>query len=115
MLGLPVFFVATAACIGSALAINAPTATVSAGTLTGGICEKNPNSIYFKSIPYGEPPVGDLRLEPPQPYNASYPNGTRDATAPAPACIQFGGGAIAEARPWSEDWYEKPCSDLSEL
>lgn len=41
----------------------------------------------FKGIPYAQPPVGNLRLRPPQPITA--PLGTIDATQDAKACPQL--------------------------
>jgi len=40
----------------------------------------------FEGIPYAEPPVGDLRLMPPQPVSAW---GELTATSPGPKCPQF--------------------------
>ncbi|KAI1469377.1 alpha/beta-hydrolase [Daldinia caldariorum] len=42
---------------------------------------------YFYSIPYANPPVGERRFAPPEPYYNS--RRVINATAPAPACIQF--------------------------
>ncbi|KAE9395822.1 alpha/beta-hydrolase [Gymnopus androsaceus JB14] len=39
----------------------------------------------FLGIPYAQPPIGDLRLKPPQSINASF-NGTLDATSYGPHC-----------------------------
>ena len=44
------------------------------------------NTTIFKSIPFAAPPVGDLRWRPPQP--APSWKGLRDATQPAPYCMQ---------------------------
>jgi len=44
------------------------------------------NTAIFKSIPFAAPPVGDLRWRPPQP--AAPWKGIRDATQPAPYCMQ---------------------------
>lgn len=41
----------------------------------------------FSGIPYAQPPVGDLRLRPPQPITE--PLGTINATEPAKACPQL--------------------------
>jgi carboxylesterase type B len=41
----------------------------------------------FNAIPYAQPPVGQLRLKPPQPLTSSL--GTIDGTGPARACPQF--------------------------
>lgn len=73
------------------------------GTIHGSLCTHT-NSSTFQSIPYAQPPVGDLRFEPPQPYNSSYSNGSLNATVTAPSCIQFGEMFI-ENGPQSEDWF----------
>lgn len=91
----PVFFLTLAA------AQSAPTVTVVNGTIQGGTCTSTSVN-YFLSIPYAEPPVGDLRFAAPQPYNSTY-TGVLQATKAAPYCIQFG-SASAEADQQSEDW-----------
>ncbi|KAK4696199.1 hypothetical protein P7C71_g1679, partial [Lecanoromycetidae sp. Uapishka_2] len=63
--------------------------TTNLGIIQGSLCAHT-NASGFQSIPYAQPPVGDLRFEPPQPYNASFSNGLLNATQPAPSCIQFG-------------------------
>jgi len=42
----------------------------------------------FKAIPYAQPPIGELRWQPPQPAD-SWPD-VRDATAFGPSCVQPG-------------------------
>lgn len=43
----------------------------------------------FKGIPFALPPIGSLRLKPPQSYNTAYPSGTLVATGTPTACPQF--------------------------
>lgn len=73
----------------AAAALASPSVTIDAGTLQGGRCE-NTSAVYYKAIPFAEPPVGDLRFEPPKVYNKQYPGGKLDATTAPPSCIQFG-------------------------
>ncbi|KAI1478967.1 alpha/beta-hydrolase [Daldinia eschscholtzii] len=56
------------------------------GIVHGGQCSTTDVN-YFYSIPYAKPPVGERRFAPPEPYYNSC--GIINATAPAPACIQF--------------------------
>ena len=44
---------------------------------------------FFSGIPYAQPPVGQLRLKPPQKITS--PQGIIDGTAVAPTCSQFNG------------------------
>lgn len=83
-----------------AVAQNGPSVKTSNGTLQGAKCPSTAVNSFF-NIPYAQPPVGDLRFAPPQPYNQTYT--TRDATQAAPSCMQFN-QLFAEAGPQSEDW-----------
>ena len=83
-------------------ASNLVSVVTSSGTVQGGQCI-NSNANYFVGIPFAQPPIGDLRFEAPQPYNATYPSGTLLATSPPPACIQFG-KQFVETTATSEDW-----------
>lgn len=91
-----------------AAALSSASVTVDAGTIQGGHCSNGENAVYYKSIPYAEPPIGDLRFEPPKAYSKQFPNGKLDATNAAPACIQFGDEFVAQG-PKSEDWFVR-CS-----
>lgn len=84
-----------------ALAQSAPTVTISNGALQGGKCPQTDIN-YFLSIPYANPPVGDLRFAAPQAYNQSFTE-TYNATNKAPACPQFG-TFFVETGAQSEDW-----------
>eukprot|EP00058_Branchiostoma_floridae_P023168 XP_002608658.1 hypothetical protein BRAFLDRAFT_73882 [Branchiostoma floridae] len=42
----------------------------------------------FLGLPFGDPPVGELRWKPPRAYNKSWAPGVRDGTVPGPACRQ---------------------------
>lgn len=86
----------------SAIALASPSVTIDAGTLEGGQCENGKNAIYYKGIPYAEPPVEQLRFEPPKAYG-KYPDGKLNATTPATSCIQFG-TAFLPGGAYSEDW-----------
>ncbi|KAH8358651.1 hypothetical protein KR093_001645 [Drosophila rubida] len=55
------------------------------GKIRGRVHEKY---FSYESIPYAEPPVGNLRLEPPQAYSAIW-NDTFDATEPPANCLQW--------------------------
>ncbi|XP_078619121.1 carboxylesterase 1D-like [Branchiostoma floridae x Branchiostoma japonicum] len=44
----------------------------------------------FLGLPFGVPPVGELRWKPPQAYNKSWAPDVRDGTVPGPACRQGG-------------------------
>jgi len=59
------------------------TVAVPGGTIAG---VQVPGALVFRGIPYAAPPLGTLRWRPPAPVVAW--NGVRDATHPAPACLQ---------------------------
>ena len=69
--------------IGSPVAAQITTATVSGGKLMG--VEHN-GTVSFKGIPFAAPPVGALRWKAPQPLKAW--GGTKTADTFAPACMQ---------------------------
>mgnify|MGYP004538056153 FL=1 len=64
---------------GPTVVVPAPQATV--------IGKSALNVESFNGIPYAQPPVGQLRLKPPQPLTSS--SGTIDGTGSARACPQF--------------------------
>ena len=86
-----------------AAATQYPVVSIDAGTLHGGTCSGDSGAAYFKSIPYAQSPTGQLRFMPPKPYDEKFSQLGRNATIPAPACIQFG-DFLAEPPPASEDW-----------
>ena len=61
-----------------------PSVATSHGTVVG---SSTNNIDTFKGIPFAQPPIGPLRLKPPQPLNSSF--GTFDATQDPAACPQF--------------------------
>jgi len=77
--------------------------TIVAGTLQGGFCSSPSKASYFLSVPFAEPPVGDLRFASPKAYSRKFSDGTWNATMPAAACIQFG-TTFLETSAISEDW-----------
>lgn len=74
----------------AAAVLVSPSVTIDAGTLQGGQCENTQNAAFYKAIPYAEPPIRELRFEPPRAYNKQYPSGKLDATTAPASCIQFG-------------------------
>ncbi|GMK58539.1 hypothetical protein CspeluHIS016_0505710 [Cutaneotrichosporon spelunceum] len=60
------------------------TVAAPAGTIVG---VRSPTTDDFNGIPFASPPVGNLRLRPPQRLTTTFNN--FDATSPAPACPQF--------------------------
>ena len=89
--------------LGATALASVPQVAISAGIVEGGRCTGTSDVVYYKSIPYAQPPIGDLRFAPPQPYSGKFPSGTLSATSSAPACIQFG-TLFVEAGATSEDW-----------
>ena len=75
------------------------TVTTKAGQLRG---KELPGGVLFAGIPFAQPPVGELRLRPPQPVEPW--TGVREADTYPPAPAQ-GGTALAgdEKMPWAND------------
>lgn len=80
-----------------AAAVAAQSVTLPGGTLQGGKCSTS-NASFFYSVPFAQPPVGDLRFAAPVPYTGTY----GQATAASPRCVQFGQQFIEPG--YSEDW-----------
>ncbi|KAF2233465.1 carboxylesterase type b [Viridothelium virens] len=83
-----------------ATAASATIVKTSNGTVQGGRCSSS-ESDYFLSIPFADPPVGELRYQAPQAFSGSY-NGILNGTKQAPSCYQFGTSDILSG-PQSED------------
>jgi para-nitrobenzyl esterase len=65
------------------LAAQGPIVAIEGGSISG---EQAAGAVVFRGIPCAAPPLGDLRGRPPAPVEPW--QGVRDATAPAPACLQ---------------------------
>ncbi|KAJ5995427.1 hypothetical protein N7481_002404 [Penicillium waksmanii] len=86
--------------LGTVLA--SPSVKIEAGTLQGAKCGDGKDAVYYKGIPFAEPPIGNLRFEPPKTYTKSYSNGILNATTNAPTCVQFGDDMVPSGKK-SED------------
>lgn len=78
--------------------------TITNGTIQGGKCDTS-DANAFLGVPYALPPVGDLRLAAPKPYNKKF-DGVLDTTAQPPSCPQFGLAYVEDGKQ-SEDWYDR--------
>ena len=65
-----------------------PTVTIKNGTYAG---QYNAfyGEDYFLGMPYAQPPLGELRLNNPQPLNTSFTD-VKQATAYYPQCVGYG-------------------------
>jgi para-nitrobenzyl esterase len=93
----------------AAAASSSPSVTIDAGIVEGGKCENGQNAVFYKAIPFAEPPVNELRFEPPKAYKKQYSQGKLNATTSAPTCIQFSDDFTPQKLNTtaftSEDWY----------
>jgi carboxylesterase type B len=81
------------------LPVSPPFVTVKNGTLRG-FHVKGFNQIGFFGIPFAAPPLDDLRLRHPQPFNEAF-SGVRGATKRSLSCPGF--GAFANGFDMGED------------
>ncbi|KAI1769885.1 alpha/beta-hydrolase [Hypoxylon cercidicola] len=79
--------IVSAGLLAFAVSVESKVVQTQSGAFQGGTC-RTTDVNYFFSIPFAQPPVGELRLAPPEPYQNSSCN-VIDATVPSPACIQF--------------------------
>lgn len=73
----------------------APQVKIKNGTL-GGIHLPAFNEDVFLGVPFAAPPVGNLRLRHPEPFQNSW-KGVREATVRSPSCPGYGGFDIGLA------------------
>ena len=71
-----------AACIN---ATDGPIAKTQFGPVKGIYADE---AAIFFGLPFGMPPVGEMRWKPPQPFHTSWAPTTYDATFPRPGCYQ---------------------------
>lgn len=85
-----------------------PKITLPGGSVVGGVTdEKYPAVRQFLGIPYAEPPVGDLRWEPPRPNQLP---SSVDATAYGRSCTQF---AATQPNPFNTVLFEYNIRDIN--
>jgi carboxylesterase type B len=91
----------------AAAASSSPSVTIDAGTIEGGKCAGK-DAVFYKAIPFAEPPIDELRFEPPKAYKKQYPQGKLNATTSALTCIQFSDAftptKLNTSALTSEDW-----------
>lgn len=81
-----------------------PTVSIDAGTMQGGRCTGSSDAVFYKAIPYAQPPIGELRFAPPEAYSGKYPKGSLLANESASDCIQFGTEFAINDTLTSENW-----------
>lgn len=89
--------------VATATASPPPIISTALGNIHGSHCDHNVKAVFYKGIPYAEPPVDELRFAAPRAYSSRYPDGVLNATTAAPSCIQFG-ETFAESGAVSENW-----------
>ena len=65
-----------------------PTVKTTSGLLRG--FTPYPNVFAYLGIPYAQPPIGDLRFAPPQPFRVNNASTTIDCFSVSPGCFQLG-------------------------
>jgi para-nitrobenzyl esterase len=96
----------------SAASSSDPTVQISTGTLRG---TSAGSAIAFRGIPYAQPPIGELRWQPPQP--PAVWQGVRDASRPGTACTQRTSGLAPFFAPMAKTYdskFEQPPVTSSE-
>lgn len=92
MLALLAFAVPSVFGVAVRQASTAPTVNVKNGTYTG-VHSPTYNEDFFLGIPFAQPPIGDLRLQLPQPLNETWSE-PRSAQQYYPECVGYGGDQI---------------------
>jgi para-nitrobenzyl esterase len=74
----------------AAVALSACSVTIDAGTVDGGQCTGRRNAVFYKAIPYAEPPSGwRTKFRAPEALREKFSQGKIDATVSVPTYIQF--------------------------
>jgi para-nitrobenzyl esterase len=82
-----------------------PVVTVEGGEVRGAPAD---DALVFRGIPFAAPPTGDLRWRAPQPVQPW--SGVRDASEPAPACLQH-----LESSAWNREQWLRASEDCLTL
>ena len=91
VLSLPLFLATTTSLSLRAPYASAPTANVKNGLLVGRHSDTY-NQDFFLGIPYAKPPVGELRLKNPAPYDEEFDKAGREVKEYGSTCIGYGVG-----------------------